>query len=159
MRPIRNAFLASTALAALGLAGAALAGEKGPPLPKDYRSWTHVRSMVVTDPDHGMYGFQDVYANKSALTTLRGKRAAPFEDGAVLVAAIYEPVTRDGMVRAGGKRRTAVQVKDSRATATGGWRYAVYDPAGKPVQVDPASCVGCHQAAKDTDSVFARFVE
>lgn len=75
------------------------------------------------------------------------------------MAAIYEPVTTDGMVKAGGKRRTAVQVKDSRATATGGWRYAVYDPAGKPVQVDPASCVGCHQAAKDTDSVFARFIE
>lgn len=159
MRPIRTAILASTALAALSLAGAAVAGEKGPPLPRDYRSWTHVRSMVVTDPDHGMYGFQDVYANKAALRALRARKAAPFEDGAVLVAAIYEPVTTDGMVKAGAKRRTAVRVKDSRATATGGWRYAVYDPAGKPLPVDPATCVGCHQAARDTDQVFARFVE
>jgi hypothetical protein len=158
MRPIQKAILASTA--ALGLAGAALAEEKGAPLPRDYRTWTHVRSMVVTDPDHGMYGFQDVYANKAALETLRGKsKGAAFKDGAVLVAAIYEPVARDGMVKAGDKRRTAVRVKDARATATGGWRYAVYDPAGKEVQIDAATCVGCHQAAKDTDFVFARFVD
>jgi hypothetical protein len=94
MRPIRKAILASTALAALGLAGAALAGEKGPPLPKDYRSWTHVRSMVVTDPDHGMYGFQDVYANTAALTTLREKKAAPFKDGAVWWRPFTSPSPR-----------------------------------------------------------------
>ena len=113
--------------------------------------------MVVTDPDHGMYGFQDVYGNKAAVEALR--RNKPFKDGAVLVASIHEPVTSEGMVRPGQKRRTAVQVKDSRATATAGWRYAVYDPAGKPVRIDPATCVGCHQAARDTDFVFARFVE
>lgn len=158
MRSARKAILASTALAALGLAAVAVAGEKGVPLPKDYRSWTHVRSMVVTDPDHGMYGFQDVYANRAALETLRG-RSKVFKNGAVLVAAIYEPITEDGMVKAGGKRRIAVKVKDAKATATSGWRYAVYDPAGRPIQIDPANCAGCHQGAKDTDYVFARFVE
>ncbi len=157
MRPARKAILAS-AIAALGLAATARAGEKAPPLPRDYRSWTHVRSMAVTDPDHGMYGFQDVYANKAALETLRGKTRT-FKDGAVLVAAIYEPVTENGMVKAGAKRRVAVKVKDGKAAATAGWRYAVYDPAGKPVQIDTATCAGCHQAAKDTDFVFARFVE
>lgn len=157
MRPARKAILASAALVSLGLGAAALAEEKAAVLPRDYRSWTHVRSMVVTDPEHGMYGFQDVYANKPALEALRGKK--PFKDGSILVASIHEPVTTDGMVKPGAKRRTAVQVKDSRAAATSGWRYAVYDPAGKPVQIDPSTCVGCHQAARDADFVFARFVE
>lgn len=157
MRPTRKAILAATALAAVGLPAAADAEDKAPPLPRDYRSWTHVRSMVVTDPDHGMYGFQDVYADKAALRALRGKK--PFKDGSTLVASIHEPVTSDGMVKPGAKRRTAVRVKDSKAAATSGWRYAVYDPAGKPVRIDPATCVGCHQAARDTDFVFARFVE
>jgi hypothetical protein len=116
--------------------------------------------MVVTDPDHGMYGFQDVYANKAALATLRsGKAGAAFPDGAVLVAAIYEVSRQGDMIKPGAKWRTAVKAKDRAATATGGWRFAVYDAGGKPVAIDPANCYGCHSQAKATDFVFSRFSE
>jgi hypothetical protein len=156
----RGTFLAVAAVLAAAFAGRAAAEPKSPPLPKDYRSWMHVRSMVVTDADHGMYGFQDVYANKVALETFRAKTPGkPFKDGAVIVASIHEVVTEDVMVKPGAQRRVAVKVKDHRATATGGWRYAVYDPAGKPVKIDAANCQSCHVQAKDTDFVFARFAE
>jgi cytochrome P460 len=158
MLSARNAVLAGVLAAAF--AGRAAAEPKAAALPKDYRSWTHVRSMVVTDPEHGMYGFQDVYANKLALETFRARTPGkPFRDGAVIVASIHDVDSKEGMVKAGAKLRTAVRVKDHTATATGGWRFSVYDRKGEPVSIDPAQCMGCHVQAKDTDFVFARFTE
>jgi len=60
---------AALLLAAAGVAGGMAAAEGPAPvaLPKDFRSWAHVRSMVVTDPEEGMYGFHNVYANAAAL--------------------------------------------------------------------------------------------
>ncbi len=156
----RKAAVTFAALVAAAVAGSAAAEPKAPPLPRDYRSWTHVRSMVVTDPEHGMYGFQDVYANKLALETLRARPPGkPFQDGAVIVASIHGVESKEGMVKAGRKLRTAVRVKDHTAAATGGWRFAVYDRQGKPVSIDSATCFGCHAQAKATDFVFARFTE
>ena len=52
-----------------------------------------------------------------------------------------------------------MQVKDRSATTTGGWRFASFDASGKPVQIDEASCFGCHGAAKETDFVLTAFRE
>jgi len=156
----RPAFrIATLALSALALAAtSARAEEKSPALPRDFRSWMHVRSMVVTDADHGMYGFHEVYANPQALKVLRSEARTPrFPDGSTFVVSIYEVVTKDGMTSAGQKRRDVVQVKDSKATATGGWRFAAFEPSGKRIAVDQATCFSCHSAAKDSDSVFATF--
>ena len=159
MLSARKAVLSVAAVLAAAFAGRA-AEPKAAALPKDYRSWTHVRSMVVTDPEHGMYGFQDVYANKLALETFRARTPGkPFRDGAVIVASIHDVDSKEGMVKAGPKLRTAVRVKDHTATSTGGWRFAVYDRKGEAVSIDPAQCMGCHAQAKDTDFVFARFTE
>jgi hypothetical protein len=152
--------LPTTALLLLALAAApqAVAGEPAAALPKDFRSWTHVRSMVVTDGDHGMYGFHFVYANPAALKVLEGGAKPPrYPDGAVFVTSIFEVTTRDGMTVAGPKQRDVVQWKDAKAKATGGWRFAAFDPSGKRIAVDQGTCFGCHAAAKDTDFVFATF--
>lgn len=160
MLATRTALLAASTALLAAFAGTAFAEPKAPPLPKGFRSWTHVRSMVVTDPEHAMYGFQDVYANELALETFRAKaQGRAFRDGAVIVASIHDVESKDGMVKAGPQTRISVKVKDRAAKATGGWRYAVYDPAGKPVKIDPANCQACHERAKDTDFVFARFAE
>lgn len=149
-RVLAVAAVLSAALAALGAAAAETAG---PALPRNFRSWRHVRSIAVTDPDHGMYGFHDGYANEAAL---RGLRAKPprFEDGATFVVSIYEIVSENGVTTAGKKRRDVVQVKDRRARETGGWRFAAYDAAGKPLAVDASACFGCHASASDRDHVF-----
>jgi hypothetical protein len=139
-------------------AAAAPAGKAEVVLPAGYRGWKHVRSIAVGDPDHAMYGFHDGYANEAAL---RGLRARPvrFQDGATFVVSIYDLARKEGVTTAGAKRRTVVQVKDRSAAATGGWRFAAFDPSGKPVKIDEASCFGCHGAAKETDSVFTAFRE
>ncbi len=145
-------------LAVLG--GAALADASAIRLPKQFRSWSHVRSLAVLDPEHEMHGFHDGYANPAALQALRSKaRPVSYQDGATFVVSIYEVVTADGITRAGPKRRDVVQVKDRTAVATGGWRFAAFDPAGRPVPIDPSTCAGCHARAKDTDFVFATYAE
>jgi hypothetical protein len=140
-------------LVSMAWVAAAAAGKDFIVLPAGYRDWKHVRSIAVSDPDHAMYGFHDGYANDAAL---RGLRARPvrFEDGATFVVSIYEISKEDGITTAGAKRRTVVQVKDRSAAATGSWRFAAFDPSGKPVPIDEASCFGCHSRARDTDFVF-----
>lgn len=127
-------------------------------LPKDFRSWTHVRSMVVTDPEEGMYGFHNVYANPAALKALRSPRSpVVYPDGATFVVSIFEVKQEKGLVVAGAKQRDVMQVKDAKARATNGWRFASFDPAGKPIAIDAASCAACHGQAAATDMVFTRY--
>jgi hypothetical protein len=149
------------AVAALSLAcplAAAQAEEPRAALPKGYRDWTHVRSMVVTDEDHGMYGFHDVYANPAALKVLRSARKpVVFPEGAQFVVSIYEVKQESGIVKAGAKQRVVVQAKAAGAKATGGWRFGSYDASGKPIAIDPGTCFACHTQAKDTDLVFTSF--
>jgi hypothetical protein len=151
-------------IAALALAWSAsppaLAADQEPTLPRGFRGWTHVRSMVVTDADHGMYGFHNVYANQAALKTLRSGAARPsYPEGAQFVVSIFEVKEEQGLVVAGPKQRDVVQTKDRKAVATGGWRFASFDPSGKPNAVDAAACHACHAQARATDLVFTRFAE
>ena len=152
---------AALLLAAAGIAGGVAAAEGPAPvaLPKDFRSWTHVRSMVVTDPEEGMYGFHNVYANAAALKTLRSaKTPVAFPDGATFVVSIFEVKQEKGLVVAGAKQRDVIQVKDGKARTTGGWRFGSFDPAGKAIAIDAASCAACHTQAAATDMVFTRYV-
>lgn len=155
-RPLRALALAA-ALGAVAFSAAA-SQKPAPAPPAGFRGWTHVRSVAVTDPEHGMYGFHDGYANEAALRGLRSKARPPrYDDGATFVVSIYEIVERDGITGAGAKRRDVVQVKDRTATETGGWRFAAFDPAGAPVAVDPAACFACHREASDSDHVFTSY--
>jgi hypothetical protein len=151
--------LVSTAALALAAGWIAVAAEpSGPALPRNFRTWKHVRSIAVTDPDHAMYGFHDGYANEAAL---RGLRATPprYEDGATFVVSIFEVAEQKGITTAGPKRRDVVQVKDRRAAETGGWRFTAFDAAGKAIPVDQGACFSCHAAAKDRDHVLTSFRE
>ncbi len=147
---------------ALGLvaAGGLAAEEPKLELPRGFRSWAHVKSMAVEDRDHGMYGFHNVYANAKALKGLRAK-AAPkrYEPGAAFVVSIYEVERKEGMVRAGKKRRDVVQLKDPAAKATGGWRFAAFDPSGKRVAINTGECFACHADAKAEDHVLVRYTD
>jgi hypothetical protein len=160
--PASPRLAAAAALAALALVGpSASAGDRpAPALPRDYRTWTHVRSMVVTDAEEGMYGFHDVYANRAALRGLRAKRKPmAFPEGAQFVVSISEVKQEKGLVLAGPKQRDVTQIKDRTARATGGWRFASFDPSGKPIAIDAASCAACHSQAAESDMVFTRYRE
>lgn len=147
-------------LALLAAASVGRAGDERPlSLPRNFRSWTHVRSMVVTDADAGMLGFHNVYANEPALRTLRSKGKSSYPDGAQFVVSIFEVKQEKGTIVAGPKLRDVVQLKDRRATATGGWRFASFDASGRPIGQGPASCHACHSQAGDRDLVFTQLAE
>jgi len=128
-------------------------------LPKDFRSWTHTKSMVIPDKSHGLYGFHNIYANDKALPTLQ--KGGTYVDGSAFVVSFYEVVTDGGTTVAGKKIQDVLMIKNQKAAKTGGWFYAAFGPDGKPKTIDPVkACYECHeQGAKKTDYVFSTYVD
>jgi len=156
-------WLAAGATAALALTlGAAERGKPDVALP-DYRSWTHVKSMVIFDPAHPLHkdfgGIHHVYANARALPSTKDNKF-PYPDGSQLVFVLYDIKNADGAYVATDKKVTAVMVKNAaRYKETGGWAFQAWDAKGKPLVTDGgASCFACHRdKAAQTDFAFSRF--
>jgi hypothetical protein len=158
---LRPQIVAGTlALVALPLAAGGQAVK--PKYPEGYRSWTHVKSMVIDDKAHPLFeafgGIHHVYANAPAARALREGKAYP--DGSVLVFDLLE-VKADGGARVEGPRKfVAVMVKDGKAyRQTGGWGFEAFKADSRDrVVTDPASqCFACHQAQQPRDYVFSEY--
>lgn len=133
------------------------------PYPDGFRSWTHVKSLVV-GPGHESYskrgGIHHYYANDKAVT---GYNSGSFPDGSIVVDEAV--VTKDGegrtkgLVFEGERRFLDVMVKDSHNYgSTGGWGYEHFDANGRVGSLDgsqQAACSACHAKAP-TDHVFSR---
>lgn len=106
---------AGTAAALTLAAGAAERGKPDVALP-DYRSWTHVKSLVIFDPAHPLHkdfgGIHHVYANARALPSARADKF-PYPDGSQLVFVLYDIKNADGAYVATDKKVTALMVKDA----------------------------------------------
>jgi len=151
--------LVSSLLSTLFLfAAVAMAGEGAAP-PKDYRSWVHTKSTVVADKNNPLHGIHNQYANKSALRTLR--KGGEYKDGAIFVDSVNAVVETNGIYAPGPKAKTLVMIKDRKAEATGGWIFQAFDPAGKPLKIDPVKdCFECHlSGAKESGFVFHKYAE
>jgi Cytochrome P460 len=153
---MRFSHLAVTAALTVTAASAALAGTSSRP---DFRTWTHVKSMVITDKAHGLYGFHNVYADPAALEALKGGRGYP--EGAQFAVSFYEVTTDGPMLGQGKKLMDTFMRKDAAAKATGGWTYGASGPDGKPLAIDVAkSCYECHATgAKASAFVFSKYIE
>ncbi|HET9554184.1 MAG TPA: cytochrome P460 family protein [Anaeromyxobacteraceae bacterium] len=147
------------AAAVLAAATAAVALSAALPAPAEFRGWAHVKSMVITDKSHGLYGFHDVYADPAALQALKSGGAYP--EGARFAVSFYDVTTEGPMLSQGKKRMDTFMRKDKAATATGGWTFAASGPDGKPLALDVVKgCYECHAGgAKQTDLVFSKWVE
>jgi hypothetical protein len=151
--------LASSLLTALFLlASIAMAGEGAAP-PKGFRSWAHTKSTVVADKGNPLHGVHNQYANESALRTLR--KGGEYKDGATFVDSVNAVVETNGIYAPGPKAKTLVMIKDRNSVATGGWIFQAFDPAGKPLKIDPVKdCFDCHLGgAKDSGFVFHKYAE
>jgi Cytochrome P460 len=128
-------------------------------LPLGYRTWGHVKSMVITDKSHGLYGFHSTYANPAALEALRSGKAFP--KGAEFVTSFYEVATEGPVLSQGKKIMDAYMKKDDGAKQTGGWWFNAFGPDGRPLGIDVVKgCYECHaNGAKGTDLVFSKFVD
>jgi hypothetical protein len=151
------------ALTTLIAIGAASAGSTSTvEYPDGYRSWRHVKSMVI-EPGHALAGLVEgthhIYANDKAM---QGYRKRPFPQGAVLVFDLFE-TQRDGKALVEGARKAVIVMrKDSaRFAATDGWGYEVFAAGDrkKPQVGDKAgeTCHSCHVSQRERDFVFSDY--
>ena len=132
--------------------------------PTGYRSWQHVRTIVV-GPEHpsfaGRGGIHHYYANAKAV---EGYRTGTFPNGSVIVDEGV--LTKDGEGRSRGvvfeadRRSLDVMVKDVKAYPdTGGWGYEHFDGAAVAPTLTAEkrkACFECHSNGGERDSVFTR---
>ena len=131
--------------------------------PDGYRSWTHVKSMVI-HPDHSLAdpfeGIHHVYANDAALAGLASNQ---YQNGATLVFDLLSQEIGGGATQEGARKFIGVMEYDAeRFAATDGWGFEAFAGDSKverAVADGGASCFGCHQAVKEDNYVFSKYRE
>jgi hypothetical protein len=132
--------------------------------PANYRSWTHVKSMVIETghPLHASFGgIHHLYANESAL---EGYRSGKFPDGAVIAFDLLEANAGDHAVSEGARKVLGVMQRDAvKFAATGGWGFEGFvggDPGKRAVGANAATaCFACHRAQESRGFVFSAWRE
>lgn len=133
--------------------------------PEGYRSWTHVKSMVINDRAHPLFdafgGIHHVYVNPRGAAAVR--TGGPYPDGSVFVFDLLEAPAAGGAITEGARKFVAVMVKDSAAFAdTGGWGFQAFKGSSKDQRVVTDAknqCFACHQSQKPRDYVFSGWRE
>ena len=126
--------------------------------PDGYRSWTHVKSMVIQKghPLFDMFGgIHHIYANKKAVKAM--KKGATYPDGSILVFDLLEATAEGSAVTEGPRKIIGVMHKNSRTfSATGGWGFEGFkgDTRQRIVTDSKTACFSCHASEKKTDYVF-----
>ena len=165
MRKLLVLGVTGAAITLLAFYGRSTAGEEAgfKVDPGEYRSWNHVKSMVIFGKDHPLYnpfwGIHHVYVNDRGLATVKKTGRRRFPDGTVLAVVFYEHRPADGNTAyvEGLKRIEAFMVKDSkRYKETDGWGYYAYDGKGRSLVKDMVrDCHSCHSQVRDRDFVFS----
>jgi hypothetical protein len=132
------------------------------PFPDGYRSWQHVKSVVI-GPEHKSFSSEGgkifhFYANQQAV---EGYRAGKFPNGAVIVRETLHTIAGEGeskgILKEGEQVGLDVMRKDDRLyRETAGWGFATFN--GKDAGIaekDRAQCYACHSKQKDHDLVFS----
>lgn len=128
--------------------------------PENYRSWYHVKSMVLY-ADHALAdpfeGIHHVYANDTALN---GFGKGQFADGSVIVFDLFKSNEGGGALQEGDRKLTGVMVKDNkRFSKTAGWGFEAFAGDSKDQRLvtdGGAGCFACHEQVKDSDYVFSQ---
>jgi len=165
MKQHRFATSCAALLAALVLAVAVMSGQSAPsvPFPQGYRSWQHVKSIVI-GPEHKSFsrrgGIHHYYANEKAT---EGYKTGTFPNGSIIVDEAVTAKNGEGdatgILLEGARRFLDVMVKDDRLyKETGGWGFEHFegdDPAGQLGVEQRGQCFQCHSKRKDRDLVFS----
>jgi Cytochrome P460 len=141
--------------------GITAAVESEVPFPDGYRSWRHVKSVVV-GPEHRSFASEggkifQFYANPQAV---EGYRAGTFPNGSVLVRETLHTIAGEGeskgILKEGEPSGLDVMRKDDRLyKETGGWGFETFDSKNaRRAEKDRAQCYACHSKQKDHDLVF-----
>lgn len=162
MRRLSFVVLAVAAVVMVVLVAIAGTASKQVPYPEGYRSWTHVKTLILR-PGHPLYegfgGIHHVYANDKALKVLKAGSGV-FPDGAVLVFDLFEAPEADNAISEGNRKVTAVMVKNSRLyKETGGWGFEGFKGNTRErIVKDPVKeCYSCHAGQAHRDYVFSQW--
>ena len=149
--------LAVSVVVSLSMAG----DENKVAYPNDYRTWTHLKSMVINDA-HSLSdpfeGIHHIYANKKALD---GLKSNSYEDGATFVFDLLTAErTKEATVE--GKRKfIGVMLYDkTKYKKTGNWGFEAFagDSNDKRVVKDSGvSCFQCHVGVENKSYVFLEY--
>jgi hypothetical protein len=129
--------------------------KKGMAFPKDWETYKHIGSLVITDKSHALFGIHHFYINnKGAKAFEKGEK---YPDGTIIFDAVYE-LKQDGAILNEGKVAFyPVMKKNAKMKETGGWEWAAFGPDRKPLAIDPKKdCFSCHEPMKDNDYVFSK---
>ena len=129
--------------------------------PTDYRSWQHVKTMVI-QPGHPLEdpfgGIHHIYANSKAMA---GLSSGTYEGGAVFVFDLLSYVNSDQViVEADRKRLDVMQYNPDQFSATGGWGYETFvgDSRTERWEQDVVTaCYACHIPAKASNYVYSQY--
>jgi hypothetical protein len=129
--------------------------------PEGYRSWAHVKSMLI-EQGHPLYeafgGIHHIYANEKALKALRAGKGQ-YPAGAVFVFDLLEATEQDNAIVEGPRKVVGVMQKDAkRFASTGGWGFEGFKGDTRERAVaDMRSCFECHEPQKDRGFVFSEW--
>ena len=129
--------------------------------PTGYRSWQHVKSMII-QPGHPLEdpfgGIHHIYGNPKAMAGLSSGR---YEKGAVFVFDLLSYENNDStIVETARKRIDVMQYDSERFADTGGWGYVTFvgDSTTKRLaQNVTTACHACHTGAKPSSYVFSQY--
>ncbi|WP_022949407.1 cytochrome P460 family protein [Methylohalobius crimeensis] len=153
---IRSLFLLGLVL----LTGSVTAAGTSVEYPEGFRTWYHVKSMVI-QPGHPLEdpfgGIHHIYANYKAL---QGLKSGDYPDGAVLVFDLLDYQSSNNALVEGKRKLIGVMERDAeRFAATGGWGFEGFgggDPSKRLVTDGGQGCYGCHTSQKDSQFVFSK---
>lgn len=150
----------------LGVFGAGLGvlssqAQKKPaiPFPTGYRSWNHVKTMVIFSKEHKLFeqfgGLHSVYVNGAGLTALQQGKGFP--EGSVLVFDLHDIRTVQGAIETRDRKFIGVMRKNSKAyPGTGGWGFELFRGYQEVGSLrDMKACFDCHAERKAKDYVFS----
>lgn len=169
MNAMRWIFAAQGGLVILWPLATAVIGAKSSPaapaisFPSDYRSWQHVRTIVV-GAEHRSFasrgGIHHYYANAKAV---EGYRTGRFPNGSIVVD--QGVLAEDGAGASKGilferdRRSLDVMLKDDRLYKdTGGWGFEHFEESEAKGTLDVkgrTQCYECHAKRKEHDFVFS----
>ncbi len=160
-KQVLSAVIALGAVSALAVACASQEGNSAIALPDGYRSWTHVKSMII-QPGHGLAdpfeGIHHIYANDIAM---QGYKTGNFADGSVLVFDLLKVTEADDTIQEADRVLIGVMEKSStNYSGTDGWGYegfAAGDKEKRLVTDGATQCHACHAGTPETGFVFSQY--
>ena len=129
--------------------------KKGMAFPKDWETYRHIGSLIITDKDQPFQGIHHFYMNQKGLATF--EKGGMYPDGTIIVDAVYEVVDSGGILNEGKHAFYPVMAKNAKMKETGGWEWYAFGPDGAMLEKDPKKdCLVCHESAKDSDYVLSK---